>query len=91
MKRKKRDDFIDDGRTVADMSGVGSMFSPAPKPAKSKPEESDEPDVPKAEPLTREQARWAAFAAMRAALLVAGVFIGAMALFVLFCVYVWFR
>lgn len=72
----------DDGRTIADMSGLDKPTlyrSPAAEPT---------PDRP---PLSKREQRRAVFLALGAALLIVGIFIGAAALFILFCIHVWFK
>ena len=95
MAKKRREPFADDGRTVADMSGVSEgrprMIVPRGRKAPPRPEENDATPPQAAEFLTREEKRAVTFAAIRAALLVALIFIGGAALFILFCVHVWFR
>ncbi len=92
---KKKDDFIDDGRTVVDMSGVErqNVFLPRmPEKKKEDPagtwqgrEESNE------EKMSRQDRRAYFFGAMGAALLVAGVFILAAFLFICFFLFVYNR
>ena len=83
-KRKKKAPFVDDGRVVANMNVEGMpWYGGVPETtAQQKNEKSEQP----IELTGREKA-----AMMAAALLVAVVFVGVFALFILFCVYVWFR
>ena len=90
MARKARkDDFVDDGRTIVPMDvegmpwstrGIRDMFR-----EKAASSETDKP------PMSREERRGYVWAAVRAGLLIAAVFGAAYGLFLLFCQYVWFR
>ena len=97
MKNKQYDD--DDGRKIADMSGVSSnlmafWFVPkhrrsiVPKPIHN--EESQREYVPMPPP-TKAESRSMMFQAMFASLLIALVFIAGAALFILFCIHIWFK
>ena len=89
MKQKTYDD--DDGRTIADMSGVqrDSMFLPRSLKKhgtfaeKEEEEESTEPQY------TNEQRRTAVGGALTAAMLIAGVFIGAGAIVIAILTLIW--
>lgn len=79
-KRKVYDD--DDGRTIADMSALsapkGSLFSPMkkrPHTAGSAAETPDRPGNASGDRISKEDRRVYIFAALRAALLIAAVFI----------------
>ena len=67
---KKRDEFEDDGRTIADMSGIVPQRTFLPR---RKPRE----DAPSGEglDLTPKEKRWAALGAMKAVLLIAGAYL----------------
>lgn len=71
---KKRQYPDDDGRTVADMSNVSRQPLLFPRPQRRKPsipsQESSEPVE-----LSREEQRWAVLGALKAALLIALVFL----------------
>ncbi len=89
MKKAKTYDD-DDGRTIADMSGVqrSSMFLPRSLKkngtfAEKEEEETDEPQY------TNEQRRTALGGALTAALLIAGVFIGAGAIVIAILTFIW--
>ena len=90
-KRKKHDD--DDGRVIAPMNVDGMpWYSGAPR--EEKKEEQHLPDdliPPRQEPLTGAEKRAFTFGVLKAAMLVAGVFILAYLAFLLFCVFVWFK
>ena len=83
-QRKRYDD--DDGRVIASMNVDGMpWYQRSQRFERNKREQaSDFSD------LTKEESREIVKGAMKAALLIAGVFILAMLLFILFCLYVWF-
>lgn len=87
-KRKKKAPFVDDGRVVANMNVEGMpWYSGVPETtAQQKNEKTEQP----IELTGREKAAMMR-GVMAATLLVAVVFVGVFALFILFCVYVWFR
>ena len=82
-----KEPFEDDGRTIADMSGVerpsmfGHMFSLKPK--KGDKQEGG------SEPLTKKQNRMYMSATLIAALIIAGVFIAAGAIVIAIMLAVW--
>lgn len=85
-QRKLHDD--DDGRVIANMNVDGMPWYQRSqrrieKTSVARPH-SDFSD------LTREETREIIRGALKASLLIAGVFILAMLLFILFCLYVWF-
>lgn len=85
MRRGKREKFVDDGRTVANMNVEGMpWYAPTAQKNKAGGKES--------EPLTLSRKEKTAMmkGVMAAALLVALVFVAVFALFILFCVFVWF-
>ena len=90
-RRRKKVYDDDDGRTIADMSGVdmgrGMPGSPIPTPSSD-----GQKDDPYQSPVvyTPEEKRAIAFGALRAALLVGGVFVLGFTLFLLFCIFIWF-
>ena len=92
---KKRTYQDDDGRTIADMSGVGPspmLFPRMPKKATpQEPSPADDRPWESQEQFTPEQRRAAMGGALKAAMLIAGVFIaaGAVAILVmqLICVF----
>ena len=88
MARKRYDD--DDGRTIADMSGVSapSLFGHLPK-RKAAPEQ-ELPDIPSAEPeISKEERRWYIRGALKAALLIGFAFIAGLTLVVLLLMAIW--
>ena len=83
-KRKLHDD--DDGRVIANMNVDGMPWyqrSERQMWGRSK-HSSDFSD------LTKEETREIVKGALKASLLIAGIFILAMLLFILFCLYIWF-
>ncbi len=101
-EKKKKDDFEDDGRVIADMNLEGMPWNnPKPyrlgfgrKPGGNMPgarqDEDNTNTQPEIPPLTKKETRRIAANAMLAGLGVAMVFVIAAALFILFCVHVWF-
>jgi len=97
MKKKQYDD--DDGRKIADMSDVnvtafGFDYNPKRRRSNKKApavHETTVIDRANAQPLTKEETRSMMFTAMLSGMGIALVFIVLAALFVLFCIYVWFR
>ena len=83
-KRKLHDD--DDGRVIANMNLDGMpWYQRSERFERNKREQaSDFSD------LTKEETREIVKGALKASLLIAGVFILAMLVFILFCLYVWF-
>lgn len=83
-QRKRYDD--DDGRVIASMNVDGMpWYQRSQRFERNKREQaSDFSD------LTKEETREIVKGAMKASLLIAGIFILAMLLFILFCLYVWF-
>ena len=97
MKKKQYED--DDGRQIADMSGVRSNLmafwfvpkhrrSRIPKHMLREESKQEQVDLP---PITKAESRAMMFQAMFASLLIALVFIAGAALFILFCIYIWFK
>ena len=96
MAKKQYDD--DDGRLIADMSGVDSSlytYSTIRKvKKKKKAEEIDKKNDPLHHEelvLTKRETRSMMFHAMLSSLLIGLVFVVLAALFLLFAVFVWFR
>jgi hypothetical protein len=92
MARKKYED--DDGRQIADMSGLdsaltGGRFRPIRREKEEQPDGGEErPPVP---PLSQREAFLLTMRTLLAALFIGGIFIAGAFLFILFCVHVWFR
>lgn len=94
----KKKDFEDDGRQIANMSGIDrSYYSMRMGRRKSKAKASAtnddvNPHSYKPEPqLTKRETRQVVANAILATLLLGAVFIGGAALFILFCTEIWFR
>ena len=69
---RKRDEFEDDGRTIADMSGIAPQPTIVPR---RKPRKEPETNSGEGLELTRKEKRWAALGAMKAVLLIAGAYL----------------
>ena len=93
MKRNNRIYEDDDGRTIADMSGVGPspmLFPRMPKKATpQEPSPADDRPWESQEQFTPEQRRAAMGGALKAAMLIAGVFIAAGAVAILVMQLIW--
>jgi len=88
-KKKKKDDFIDDGRVIANMNVDGMPHAPFRR--KSFDEFGVKPE--KAEPvkLTKKERR-AVVSGVAASYILYGLIVfGALALFILFCIKIWFE
>ena len=90
---RQRDDFEDAGRTIADMSGVGPSPMLFPRMSKKatpqEPSPSDDRPWESQEQFTPEQRRAAMGGALKAAMLIAGVFIAAGAVAILVMQLIW--
>ena len=90
MLKKPKEPFEDDGRTIADMSGVenhhSSLLGRLPRRSREKSDETPKTPV---EPLSKRQGRMAIGGALLAALLVGGVFIVAGAIAILVMILLW--
>ncbi|MEA4966010.1 MAG: hypothetical protein VB055_09345 [Oscillospiraceae bacterium] len=76
-----KQEFEDDGRTVANMNVEGMPWYL---------EKKEKPETEKIE-LTKEEGRSMMWGILKASLLVAGVFIAGFTIFILLCVFVFFR
>ena len=83
MAKDKRQMQEDDGRTYANMNVEGMPWY--------RPEKEDQPQSEEKIQLTKSEARWAMWGALKAALLVTGVFAVVFFLFILFCDQIWLR
>ena len=83
MTRNKQTPEWDDGRTIANMNVEGMPWY-APDDGIPKPEST------RGDQLTKKQMRMYTMGALKAGLLIAGVFSLGLILFVLFCLHVWF-
>ena len=87
-----RKDFEDDGRTIADMSGLDrpAMFLPrGPKKPAQTPDGPDSPDRPWESTLTPEERRITILATLKAAMLIAFAFIAGLGLVTLLLIWLW--
>ena len=78
----------DDGRTIANMNVEGMpWYSPKGHLSREERKQKAGAEIP----LTKEESRYYTWGAVKAALLVTGVMCAGIVLFVLFCLYVWFK
>lgn len=83
MGRKKHGKFVDDGRSITDMNVDGMpWYNPESGPNAQTGSDPIE--------LTAAEKRAVTWGVLKASLLVTFIFIGGFALFILFCVNVWF-
>ncbi|MBQ1576889.1 MAG: hypothetical protein IIZ83_07995 [Oscillospiraceae bacterium] len=93
MSDRRHDDFEDDGRTVADMSGVTrrNIFGFDPNALRSRPEapsgQGQSVSSSEGDGLTRRQRLWAILGAMKAILLIGLCFAVGMAAVILAFLY----
>ena len=78
----------DDGRTIVDMNVEGMPWY-VPDGHVSRREKKQKAQGEAA--LTKQESRYYTWGAVKAALLVTGIMCGGIVLFILFCLYVWFR
>jgi hypothetical protein len=78
--------FKDDGRRIADMSGIDHAYYGAGSRKCLPGKTAEEGPL-----LSKAGSRALTLYALLAALTVAGIFLIVFALFILFCIYVWFR
>jgi hypothetical protein len=91
MKRKQYDD--DDGRQIADMSFTHRTYIEKAEHG-LKPDQVRTSEQQAGEALSKLSRRetWGIiFGALKAGLLIGLIFVGGAALFILFCIYVWFK
>ncbi len=69
---RRREPFEDDGRAIADMSGIAPQPTIVPR---RKPRKEPETNSGEGLELTRKEKRWAALGAMKAVLLIAGAYL----------------
>ncbi len=88
---RKHDSFEDDGRTIADMSGIGP--APTLRPHSRKPAAAPEPanDRPWEQPSewTRKEKFWAVLGALKATLLIAGAYLAGLAVLLAVLLWLW--
>lgn len=90
MSKKPKNRDWDDGSTIADMNVEGMPWN-----SKRKTRAPRTPQLPKTgpaePPLTRKETWGLVINALGAALLIGLVFVVVVFLFILFCIYVWFK
>ena len=86
MGKRQKDELPD--YTVANMDVDGMPWNTGRKKFSVQEQELDTEEK---EPLTKAETKAVIWLSLKAALVIGGVFIGAAALFLLFCVYVWLR
>ena len=84
MARKKKQYDDDDGRVIANMNVEGMPWFLSDALKNNGKTDSDMSD------LTKEESRELVKGAVKAGLLIAGVFVLAAFLFILFCLHIWF-
>ena len=86
----KREKWEDDGRTVADMSGVGgpSLFLPRALKKQTGPD-AEKAQSPQEPLLQGDERRWAILGAVKAALMIGFVFAAGLGLVILLMVLIW--
>lgn len=84
MEKKRREDFEDDGRTIADMNVEGMPWYYRAQSDKAATGEQRDA-------MTREEQRMYTWAAIKAGLLIVLIFAVVFGLFIAFCDFVWFR
>ena len=100
MDRRKKAYEDDDGRTIADMSGVSrqplllprGLREASRKPQRQEPEDAQREDRPwekQEELLSREERRWYILGALKAALLIALAFIVGIGIVIALMVLAW--
>lgn len=76
MSEKNKKSYEDDGRTIADMSMLSSNSWKLKRPEEDeKEEESENPRPWEQTGLTKEERRWYILGTLKAALMIAGVYI----------------
>ena len=93
MTRKKPDlPEGDDGRTIVDMNVEGMpWYAPGKRLTREERRQKHSGADTNDPPLTKSESRYYTWGALKAALLVTGVMCAGIVLFVLFCVFVWFK
>ncbi len=83
-RKRKRDDFEDDGRTIVNMNVEGM-------PWYHRTDETPGEETGEHYQMTKEEERLYTWAAVKAGLLIVLVFAVVFGLFIAFCDFVWFR
>ena len=87
-KKDKKEDFVDDGRVIADMSVDGMPGPLFRRKARRKPEKEMNQPIAK---LTKREYINAFLGIISSYILFGLVVFGSFALFILFCIKVWFK
>ena len=88
MKKKKKQEWIDDGRQIANLN-VEGMKDYCPMPEGSDGDRAGKGDAPQKIVLEKGERRAVYFGIFKAMALVVSVFVAAYTLFMLFCYYIW--
>ena len=93
MAKNKKTYDDDDGRVIANMNVDGMPWHLRDGLQRRQKEQEERKDPNKLEfsDLTKEETREIVKGTMKAALLIGSIFMAGIGLFLLFCVYVWFR
>ena len=88
MKKKKKEEWVDDGRRIANMN-VEGMRDYCPMPENSDGDRAARGEAPQKITLEKGERRALYFGIFKAMLLVTAVFVAAYTLFMLFVYYIW--
>ncbi len=91
MKKRKKDEWVDDGRVIANMNVEGMPYLFRRRARRAFDEFGQKKQKSDPIELTKKEKRAIGAGAASAILLVGVVFIAAFGLFLLFCAKVWFR
>ena len=86
MARKRKEYDDDDGRVISPMNVDGMPWY-----VRNRPDKFDSSDSKEKVELTKEEQRAFFGGVFKATVLIAGVYLIVFTLFILFCVYIWFR
>ena len=91
MARKRKVHEEDDGRTAADRSGVfpQRLWMPGPPPGPRAGQGTEGPGKADRDAMTGRERRWYVLGALKAALLIAAVFLAAFGLFIALLIVLW--
>ncbi|NLN55841.1 MAG: hypothetical protein GX148_06035 [Clostridiales bacterium] len=87
MSDKKQHHDDDDGRTVANMNVEGLPWYKKNRASGSDGESRNSEKIP----LTKQESKALLKGVLSASFLVGAIFFGVIALFILFCIFVWFK
>jgi hypothetical protein len=99
MCRKKTKFEDDDGRRIADMSSLSDLTYTGSNPFVKNQKDleiksgdrSEAQNAAEGPPLTKKETRAFVFYSLKMTLVISSVFIAAFAVFILFCIFVWFK